>query len=201
MNENNMKIGPRKRKTEDAPASEAVPVTETIPETATPASEEKPERRRTFNARFMQDWKNFHFFICDEQTKEAARKLLVNRDYLLPSNMPNKDKITDEAKHFASELVERLKGNRDANKYGLRRIAENVESIYVMQDLSLLYFYIGNLYASARWQMPYNLQRIPVNHDALSMYLSVFTDTFTACIYERKADSGQQEEGQIYENE
>jgi hypothetical protein len=53
----------------------------------------------------MQDWKNFHFFFCDEQTKEAARKLLVDRDYLLPSDMPNQEMITSEARHFATELV------------------------------------------------------------------------------------------------
>ena len=179
----------KKKKTDTVPETEAALETGVNSETETTDSGVTPEKRRFFNTRFMQDWRNFHFFFCNEQTQQAAKKLLVDRDYLLPSDMPNQEEITSEARYFAKELVERLKGNRDARKYGMKRIAENIETISAMQDLSLLYFYIGNLYASARWQMPYNLQRLPVNHDALSMYLSVYTDTFISCVNEAETEN------------
>ena len=186
----------KKKKAGIVPEAEAVLETGVNSETETTDSGATSERRRFFNTRFMQDWKNFHFFFCDEQTRQAAKKLLVDRDYLLPSDDArhqgawcNQEVITSEARYFAKELVERLKGNRDARKYGLKRIAENIETISAMQDLSLLYFYIGNLYASARWQMPYNLQRLPVNHDAFSMYLSVYTDTFISCVNEAETEN------------
>ncbi|MCL2637500.1 MAG: hypothetical protein FWD48_03935 [Oscillospiraceae bacterium] len=150
--------------------------------------------------RYMQEWKNFYFFLCGEEAKQSATQLLIDRDYLLPTEQPNQEKITSEARYFAASLAERLKGNRNARRFGLSGIAENIGTLTALQDLSLLYFYIGNLYGSVLWRMPYNLQRLAVNHDALGMYLNVFADTFTECANkeEPEADTGEQE-GQLYE--
>lgn len=138
----------------------------------------------------MQEWKNFHFFLGDDNVNENVTNLLIERGYLIRSGnqskrkslMPNQEKITEDARFFAASLCERLAKTRRVRKFGLSKISDNIAKLVEIQDLSVLYFYIANLYGMVFWQVPYNLQRLPVNPDALSMFLSIFANTFIECI-------------------
>ena len=125
-----------------------------------------------------QDWTNFNFFVCDDETRKQALRLLKERDYLLSNGMPNKEKITEEAEFFADSLAKRLTGNWQAKRFGIRNVAENIRRFTEIRDLSALYFYITNVYGTVWWNAPYNLQRLPVHQEALSLYLNVFSNTF-----------------------
>jgi len=136
---------------------------------------ENTNRKNTIS---MQEWKNYMFFICDDETKANAVTLLKERDYLLSNGKPNQDEITKEAQFFARSLAERLASSYRAKRFGLQNIADNVNKFSEMQDLSALYFYISNIYGMVFWRVPYNLQRLPVNPKAFDMYMKVYTDTF-----------------------
>jgi hypothetical protein len=129
-----------------------------------------------------QDWANFRFFACGDDVRSAALNLLKERDYLLPNEQPNLDKITAEAEFFAKSLVERLITNRQMRRFGIQRIADKLREFVKSEDWTAMYFYITNIYGMVRWYAPYNLQRLPVHPTALIGYLSVFSETFVDCM-------------------
>lgn len=157
-----------------------------------PLQEASAMRERPMRSK--QDWKNFHFYYCDDETRGSVTQLLIERDYLLPTEMPNQEKITTEAQFFAISLAERLNTSRGTQRFGINNISDNISRLVAAQDLSTLYFYVCNLYGTVFWRVPYNLQRLPVNPDAFSMYLSVFSDTLIECINNMNTENTEVEQ-------
>ena len=136
----------------------------------------KKEKKINFSP--MQEWKNFRYFSCGDEIKQEAITQLKQRECLLPNDAPNKEKIKKDARYHATNFAKRLGNNGRAKRYGLQNIVGNIRGLMAAQELSVLYYYITNLYGMVYWSAPYNMQRMPVNPDAFGIYLTEYTKAF-----------------------
>ena len=144
------------------------------------------------------EWRDYEFFTCDEEQQEKTIQMLIDREFLLPSKMPNQEKLKSEAQSFANQLAERFSKSGRTKHFGLAKLAESVEKFNKLQNKTNMYYYMVYLYGAVYWRVPYNVQRFPVMPDALEIYLDTFAETLAACLY-NFADS-QENESDIAEN-
>ena len=149
------------------------------------------------------EWRDYEFFVCDAEKQEKTIQMLMEREFLLPSKMPNAEKIKSLAEDFAASLAERISRSGRSKHFGLANIADNVEKFSKLQDSTSMYYYMAYLYGSVFWRVPYNVQRFPVAPDALKVYLETFSETLVAalCLYSEIQDEESQEEETETENE
>lgn len=197
-------------------------ITEEIAPIKEKATVKKAKRARSKRPPFpmRQDWRNFQYQL--NIADDVAKKLLIERELLLSDGTPNKERIESEAHFFGSTLAIRVYESRYMQNLGISDIIENISALIDNDDvITLLYFYIGNLYGAVQWNMPFNLQRLPVNPEALSVYLYTFAESFLNAAEkmdlphifggigengeepgnEQESSTEEQEEGMIYENE
>jgi hypothetical protein len=128
------------------------------------------------------EWRDFEFFVCDEKQKDEVIQMLIEREFLLPSKMPNEAVLKSNAQTFANQLADRITRSSRAKHFGLTTLADNVMKFSKHANKADLFYYMAYLYGSVYWRVPYNIQRLPVAPDAMEIYVDTFAETLAVCL-------------------